>query len=37
MVYYEMPKEGLNSIFLKFRLEPDLITCKPLQINGEYL
>ena len=37
MIYYELPKEGLNSIFLKFILSPDLITCKPLKINGEYL
>ena len=37
MVYYEMDKEGLNGLFLKFHLEDDLITCKPLQINGEYL
>ena len=37
MIYYELPKEGLNGIFLKFQLEPDLITCKPLKINGEYL
>ena len=37
MIYYEMPKEGLNPIFLKFRLEPDLITCKPLKINDEYM
>ena len=37
MVYYEMDKEGLNGIFLKFDLESDLITCKPLKINGEYL
>ena len=37
MVYYEMNKEGLNNIFCKFHLEDDLITCKPLQINGQYL
>ena len=37
MIYYELPKEGLNGIFLKFHLEDDLITCKPLKENNEYL
>jgi len=37
MHYYEQIKKGLNSVFLKFDLEDDLITCKPLQQDGEYL
>ena len=37
MIYYELPKQGLNPIFLKFEIEDDLITCKPLKINGVYL
>lgn len=37
MKYYEQMKEGLNPVFLKFDLEDDLITCKPLQNGGEYI
>ena len=37
MMYYELPKQGLNPIFLKFELEDDLITCKPLKKDGNYL
>ena len=37
MMYYELPKEGLNPIFLKFDLDEDLITCKPLKKDGIYL
>ena len=37
MHYYEQIKKGLNPVFLKFDLEQDLITCKPLQKDGEYL
>ena len=37
MKYYEQEKQGLNSVFLKFDLEDDLITCKPLKNGGEYI
>ena len=37
MMYYEQPKEGLNPVFMKFDLEDDLITCKPLKRDGQYL
>ena len=30
-------KKGLSDIFVKFRLEDDGITCKPLTLNGQYL
>lgn len=37
MMYYEQVKEGLNPVFIKFDLEDDLITCKPLKSNGQYM
>ena len=30
-------KSGLSDIFVKFHLEDDGITCKPIKINGKYL
>ena len=30
-------KLGLSDIFVKYRVEDDRITCKPLSINGEIL
>ena len=30
-------KKGLSDIFLKFPLDDDGITCKPLTVNNEYL
>ena len=30
-------KSGLSDIFVKFHLEDDGITCRPIKINGEYL
>ena len=30
-------KKGLSDIFVKFRLDDDAITCKPLTLNGQYL
>ena len=37
MYYYEQEKDGLNSVFIKFDLDDDLITCKPRRINDEYI
>ena len=37
MCYYEQSKEGLNPVFLKFDLDEDLISCKPLKIDQEYM
>ena len=37
MMYYEQPKEGLNPVFIKFDLEDDLISCKPLKCDGQYM
>ena len=30
-------KSGLSDIFVKFHLDDDGITCRPLKINGQYL
>ena len=30
-------KSGLSDIFVKFHLEDDGITCRPIKINGQYL
>ena len=30
-------KQGLSDIFLKFPLDDDGITCRPLKVNNEYL
>ena len=37
MKYYEQEKEGLNPVFIKFDLDDDLISCKPLRANNKYL
>lgn len=37
MMYYEQAKEGLNPVFIKFDLDDDLITCRPLKRDGQYL
>ena len=37
MKYYEMTKSGLNPVFIKFEVDDDLISCKPLKINNEYM
>ena len=37
LVYYELLKRGLNSVFYKFRVQNDRITCKPLLKNDQVL
>ena len=37
MAYKESNKKALNSVFRKFYVENDRITCSPLQLNGKYL
>ena len=34
---YQVEKKALNSIFVKFHLDDDGITCRPLRKNGKYL
>ena len=37
LAYYEMSKRALNSIFLKYDVQQDRITCKPLRRDGKIL
>ena len=37
MIYYTTTKNGLNSIFKKFRVQEDKISCLPLCKNGKFL
>ena len=37
MIYYTTTKRGLNSIFKKFRVQEDKISCLPLCKNGKFL
>ena len=37
LAYYEIAKKGLNNIFLKYDVQDDLITCKPIRRNGKVL
>lgn len=37
MTRIKQRKNALNDFFTKYHLMHDRITCKPLQINGEYL
>ena len=34
---YEVEKKALNSLFVKFHIDDDGITCRPLRENNEYL
>ena len=37
MTYYEKPKRGLNSVFKKFPVQDDQISCLPLSKNGKIM
>ena len=37
MIYYTTQKRGLNSIFKKFRVQEDKISCLPLCKNDKFL
>ena len=37
LAYYEVSKRALNAIFLKYDVQADRITCKPIRRNGKVL